>query len=292
MRMESKEFKLIGTVINLVVGFAIIILAYNFSSVAYRICDDMTINGRLMTFFLQTGTAILCLYLYTKYVMKCSLCDIYMKKPILEKFWLLVAILMPVAVAAVYIFFVPGEFGHEVLTQREVAGLLISSILLYGLMSGITEEMIFRGLILRSVDRLLGRKAAVMVSAVLFAAYHFFSIGVESFGEAVLLLISITLPGVALALVTYETGSIWSAVAIHAFYNILSGGSALFHVAPEQYFSAIFTYTIRSDHWLVVGIPGADCIDTALPAMLGFAGVIGIAFWRLFRTKENEKATK
>lgn len=38
-----------------------------------------------------------------------------------------------------------------------------------------------------------------------------------------MMIISVEIAGIALALVTEQTGSIWSSVMIHCLYNILSG---------------------------------------------------------------------
>ena len=52
------------------------------------------------------------------------------------------------------------------------------------------------------------------------------------------MIISVEIAGIALALVTEQTGSIWSSVIIHCLYNILSGESQILHVL--QYKSSLY----------------------------------------------------
>ncbi|MCD8300599.1 MAG: CPBP family intramembrane metalloprotease [Clostridiales bacterium] len=278
---KTKTKSIIKNIINIIVGFVVFLLATNFSSVAYRLCNDWVINARLMTFVVQTASVVICLYLYTKYILKVSFKDIYIRKPGLKKCWCVISLTISIAIVVFYVVFIPGKFARSALSPKETVGLLISSILLYGIMTGITEEMIFRGLIMRSVEGIAGWKIAVVISSVLFAFNHLEIVDASDWRNTLTVMGSITVAGLALALITYQTGSIWCAVFVHAVYNILSGGSSLIHISTEQDFPAIFTYTVREGSRLTTGIPGADNVDTALPAVIGFSVMICIALWKI-----------
>lgn len=286
IHISDKRIEIIKTVVNIVAGFLIILFAYNFSSIAYRICDDFAIKARLLDTALEAMAVVLCLYLYSKYVMHCRFRDLYIRKPVFIKKWFAAAVILPVSIDVFYMAFIPGELSHDMLAWKEATGILIGSVLSYGIMTGFVEEIIFRGLVMRSLENCFGRKIAVVVSSVLFAANHLDFIDVSEPRNIVWLMGSITLAGIALSLVTYQTGSIWSSFLIHAVYNILGGESNLFRITADNNFSAIFRYTVKSSNRLFTGIPGADNIDTALPAMAGFSIIIVIS---LLLMKNNRK---
>lgn len=81
-------------------------------------------------------------------------------------------------------------------------------LMAYALAPAISEELIFRGVMI-SEYRSGGRICAVLMSSVLFAFLHY---GFENFILAVFI-------GATLAFAVYVTGSVWSAIAIRFVYN-------------------------------------------------------------------------
>ncbi len=73
------------------------------------------------------------------------------------------------------------------------------------------EELVFRGVLARSLVKPLGRVLAIAISAVLFSVYHL------SLAQAVPTLVI----GLALALVAIESGSIWPGLVLHALNNTI-----------------------------------------------------------------------
>jgi membrane protease YdiL (CAAX protease family) len=116
-------------------------------------------------------------------------------------------------------------------------------------------------------------------SAVLFAAMHLVNIDTSNVHRVISILVAITIIGCAFALIVLETGSIWSGVAFHAIYNIISGDTDILHVSTDQVFPAVWSYTpVREYRW-ITGIAGSDDIETGLPAMIGFIVVIIAALY-------------
>ncbi len=93
------------------------------------------------------------------------------------------------------------------------------------------------------------------------------------------------LAGTGLALITCQTGSIWSSVVVHMLFNLLSGDSQIIHIDVEQIFPALWTYTVDSQSHLLVGIPGSRTIDYGIPAIIGFVVLIFIALF--YMRKDN-----
>lgn len=86
----------------------------------------------------------------------------------------------------------------------------VLGILLYGVCSPLVEEAVFRGLIYNRLKRCFPFPIALIVSAVLFGAYH---------GNVVQALYGSIL-GLMMAYVYEKTGSFWASVWFHAVANL------------------------------------------------------------------------
>jgi membrane protease YdiL (CAAX protease family) len=125
-----------------------------------------------------------------------------------------------------------------------------------------------------------------MVSAVLFAAMHLGNIDLSNVHKVASLLVAITIVGCAFALIVLETGSIWSGVAFHAIYNIISGDTDILHVSTDQMFPAVWSYTPVKEYRWITGIAGSNDIETGLPAMIGFILVSIVALYLIEKKQQ------
>ncbi|HOT95972.1 MAG TPA: type II CAAX endopeptidase family protein [bacterium] len=92
---------------------------------------------------------------------------------------------------------------------------LTDALLIIGngvVVAAIAEEMLFRGLVQRTLEHLNEAATAMALSAILFAMFHF----------NIWWMIQITLLGLVLAYITWKSGSIWPAVMLHGLNNLLS----------------------------------------------------------------------
>lgn len=124
----------------------------------------------------------------------------------------------------------------------------------------VTEELLFRGLLLRGLRARHGRTTAIVTSAVLFGAFHL---------DAPALLFA-TLMGLVLGIVAERTGSTMPSIALHAGFN------AVPVLLPVD----------------VAPIPGFNQepqSDVPLPIVLGSACLAVLAMGALARTSAREK---
>lgn len=101
----------------------------------------------------------------------------------------------------------------------------------WDLKSVLTEELIFRGALLYLLIRWLGIYPGVLISAVVFGVYHWFSYGI--FGQLMPMLVvffGTGIMGAAWALAYVKSGSLWLPVALHFGWNFTH--NSLFSEGP------------------------------------------------------------
>jgi membrane protease YdiL (CAAX protease family) len=98
-------------------------------------------------------------------------------------------------------------------------GVLLAGV---GLAAPVCEELFFRGAVLRGLMARLPPPTAIVVTALVFAAFHLDPVGFLARFEM----------GVVFGLLAWRSGSLWPAIAAHAANNLVS--SAIFLVAGKD----------------------------------------------------------
>jgi membrane protease YdiL (CAAX protease family) len=259
-------------------GYLILSLAREFSLTVFRFYIPTPLDD-IIYVALDILAVLLFVYLYNRYVLKQQWSDIFVCKPLPQLKWMTAAVLLSTFVLCCCLFLTEGTFAKENLSVEKTISIVSTTILSTGLRAAVTEEVVFRGFIFGSLKKWKGTKPAVVSSAVLFAAMHLVNIDTSNVHRVISILVAITIIGCAFALIVLETGSIWSGVAFHAIYNIISGDTDILHVSTDQVFPAVWSYTpVREYRW-ITGIAGSDDIETGLPAMIGFIVVIIAALY-------------
>lgn len=158
---------------------------------------------------------------------------------------LLLGILLPAA----YIFFMTKLPGAGIWSYRRLSAEYVSMTLLpiainWGFGSGINEELVFRGFMLKVVEKNYGRTAAVMATAVAFGLGHL-SGQVFMPREAFWTFAYTGSMGVLLAVVTLKTGSIWNGVVIHWIVNVSEVFISM-GIHPEFKSPVIYTFSLEA----------------------------------------------
>ena len=78
------------------------------------------------------------------------------------------------------------------------------------LLAPVAEEILYRGVLFRSVRNRLGMAAGAVISSLIFALLHFY----DGYGLA-----SVGIFGLACAFSYAATGSLTTAIALHVLYN-------------------------------------------------------------------------
>lgn len=101
-----------------------------------------------------------------------------------------------------------NEAVYTDLVFSEIAVMIISSAIL----GPIIEELVFRGILLNSLNRIMGIKSAVIVSSVIFGLLH---------GTSLVVIISATAGGIALACIYLIHKNLLNSIIVHGIYNLM-----------------------------------------------------------------------
>jgi membrane protease YdiL (CAAX protease family) len=227
-------------------------------------------------------------YLYIRKALKRCLQEFRICKPKSIYIWGVCALVLPLAVSTFYIFFIPGEFGtSDFETSRKIV-VILRAILSSCLVTGITEELVFRGLIMRVLEIRWGKTIAVIVPSVIFGALHIFSIDSLSIVDTLILLVAGTAVGVMFSLVTIQSNSIWASAIMHGIWNLIIVGRILdINIQPS---SALFSYRLMSNSYFLTG--GEFGIEASLPAIIGYTIVIALALILIKRDNDTNNQRK
>lgn len=202
-------------------------------------------------------------WLYTTRVLRRSMEDfgICLRLP---KWSIQLAIALPGFVLAVYSFF--GQWSVGRFTVGEGVCLALASVLI-ALKSGLTEEMLFRGYILRLLEGRWGRKLAILLPSVLFGLVHLTSLTEFSLSSVLLLLLSGTLVGILFSLAACRADSIAASALIHGVWNLVMITGIVNIRAGEPAGGAFFGLSIPSTSlWLTGGEFGPEASLIAITA--------------------------
>ena len=147
-------------------SFILIQLTDEFSiAFAYGICEKNP-YVRILYVTFAILSLLTMIYLYTKYIIRIQMQDLFLGMPLpKKKKWCITAVLMPVLICLFYIFFTKGTLEKGNLTYKEIIDVVTISILSSGIKAAVTEEIVFRGMILRLLQNTFGKKCAVFVSS-------------------------------------------------------------------------------------------------------------------------------
>jgi membrane protease YdiL (CAAX protease family) len=135
------------------------------------------------------------------------------------------------------------------------------------ILSGILEEVVFRGVVFRILEQWLGSWIALGISAAIFGALHLFNPGATLLNAAA---ISIE-GGVLLAAAYMLTRRLWLCIGIHIAWNFTQGG--VFSVAVSGSASkGLLRPRMVGPDWLTGGTFGAEASVVAL-AVCAVAGI-------------------
>jgi membrane protease YdiL (CAAX protease family) len=185
------------------------------------------------------------------------------------------------------------EFGYGVLVGASAMALTVGAIAAFGgyhivghnlsadvaintaaiaVISGITEEILLRGVVFRFLEQWLGSIIALMLSALLFGILHLGNPNASWLAAFAIALEA----GVLLGAIYMVTRRLWAAIGLHMAWNSVQGGVFGIKVSGTDVDGLIVSEPRGSD-WLTGGLFGAEA---SIPAIV-ICTSIGVYFlWR------------
>lgn len=179
--------------------------------------------------------------------------------------WIIVAIALPVLVSVCYLLF-SGTYEKNMIGLNGKLIILSSGIFFTGLGAGIVEEMVFRGIMMKSIEKRFNKKVAIIVPSLLFGILHI--IGMEfNLLSCVLVVFAGTMVGIMFSLIASHSKSIWNSAIVHAFWNIIIiGGILSIGTKPDDY--SLYSYVLDTKLFILTG--GEFGIEASIIAVAGY----------------------
>jgi hypothetical protein len=129
----------------------------------------------------------------------------------------------------------------------------LAALLSLGVGAGISEEIVFRGVLYRIVEEGLGTWAALLVSALAFGAIHLGNPHATTWSALAIAIEA----GILFGLLYHVTRSLWLCMGLHAAWNVMEGpfyGASVSGLSAHGWLQSALT----GPNWLSGGIFGPE----------------------------------
>ena len=159
--------------------------------------------------------------------------------------------------------------------------LIIIASAMIALKSGILEEMLFRGFIMKLLESRWNKYVAIFVPSFIFGLVHIPSMETFTVEGVVLLIVSGTLVGLMFSLAAYAGKSVANSMLLHGIWNFVMITDIL-HITTKEgiYGEPLFSMIISSDNILLTG--AGFGMEASIIAIAGYALVCILtgAIWK------------
>ena len=221
--------------------------------------------------FVRIAVTIALAYFASSKLLKMSVEDLGLKLKKMDIKLLLISIALPLIVLAFYAYVLPGKAYIAKPGSFWIS--LIRGVFSFGITAGICEELVFRGMIFRYMQRTAGLKAAVILPSLLFACAHIMNMESFNLTDLVLLILAGSSVAVMFTLFALKTASIYPGAFAHTVWNtlIIGGVFGIGDMVNGMGNDSYIIIPIQSTNKLLTG--GNFGVEAALPAIIGYIAV-------------------
>lgn len=259
---------------KMILAIILSVLALVVAQAASQLIASVVMLVKIPTFVGNILAGVL--YIIFAYLLVRLLCTKFLKEEMssynipsfkLEVKWCVVAFLLPISVAAIYLLFVPGSFEKNSLDINSKLDLISAGIFFIGFGAGIVEEMVFRGIMMGVVEKRFNKTVAIIVPSLLFGLVHIMGMGFNLL-SCILVVLAGTMVGVMFSLIASATKSVWNSAIVHAVWNmVIIGGFLWIGTELDEY--SLITYKLDvTSFWLTGGEFG---IESSIVAVIGYS---------------------
>jgi membrane protease YdiL (CAAX protease family) len=163
--------------------------------------------------------------------------------------------------------------GYQVIGYRDAS--VFAPALAVAIVSGVSEEIFFRGFFFRLTEQWLGTWAALGLSAALFGGLHLGNPNATLLAAVAIMLEA----GIMLAAIYMITRRLWAAIGLHAAWNFAQGGIYGIPVSGGE-MDGMLRPDIRGSDLLTGGAFGAEASLPAIVVATAFGLALLYLAWR------------
>ncbi len=254
----------------LIAGLVIVAGSMALASALLRIAYPEPVNTDITELIVFTVISVFCVlgyWLFTHFIERKPFADFGL--PGAAKEWLF-GIAMGAGVMSLVVGIIALFGGYKVVGQNGPEVLI--GVLGVAIISGITEEILFRGIIFRFFEQWLGSISALSISALLFGFAH-----IGNPGSSWLAAFAIAIEaGIMLGAIYMLTRRLWAAIGLHMAWNSVQGGVFGIKVSGTDVPGLLISKSSGPE--LLTG--GAFGAEASLPAII-LCTAVGVYFlWR------------
>lgn len=275
-------------ILTIIVSVVFLLLASVAQELAMRLLSAVGIPAWLYHIaggFLYAVSAYLLVRLYCVKVLKEELTEFCIPRCRIQIKWAVAAALLPALVTVFYLL-LPGSYESNPLDTGVKLAFVTRGIFLAGLGAGVTEELLFRGLLMNAVIKKYGMAVGIIAPSVLFASLHIIGMNF-SLLSCVQVMAAGTIVGVMLSLIALEGRSVWNSAVVHGVWNMIIIGGGM-TVGTERNEYAVSTYVLETKSFLLTG--GEFGIESSVTAIIGYMAVSLAAVWMIRRRSGQDGA--
>ncbi|GEP85088.1 CAAX amino terminal protease family protein [Staphylococcus piscifermentans] len=279
MNYLINTLKMIGTILLL---FIVVVFAQNIGIVWHALhlhSFEYVLHG--ITYLV---VALLLFKLVANKVYKRKLAYFRITRFKFIKVCVLLGLLLPVAVMSFYLIFIPGHWVvTDLKSNQEYSAMLIEIFFLGGIVAPIVEEMMFRGFLLKYIEKKTNIYVALGLTSVLFGVIHL--VNGKLTGVSLIMLVAAgTAVGLMYGLAAYKFNTVWASIPLHMFWNM----SSVITVSDHNMEYGVFQYIIKSNNPFITG--GVYGMDASGISIIGYIAVaVLLIYWRRFQAIEKQK---
>ena len=268
---DHKNIKLWRDIIFVIGGIILFIIGSTILSLGVYTASESDYYLINIPIFLITAVVLLLLYnLLIRYVEANDACKIAPRKDISSignglfigfSYFIIVTVTMSLC-----------GYYHIKSIQFDLEKQLFSFTLFF--LVAVSEEIFFRGILFRMINRRWNIWAALVISALIFGGLHIFNDNATLWSSIAIAIEAGSLLGAAYA----YSKNIWLPIGIHWIWNYTQGNILGFPVSGEDNVTSIITPEISGPQWLTGGSFGAEA--SVISAVIGLL----ISLWFIRKT--------
>ena len=268
---DHKNIKLWRDIIFVIGGIILLIIYSTILSLGVYTASESDSYLINIPIFLITAVVLLLLYnLLIRYVEANDACKIASRKDISSignglfigfSYFIIVTVTMSLC-----------GYYHIKSIQFDWEKQLFSFTLFF--LVSVSEEIFFRGILFRMINRRWNIWAALVISALIFGGLHIFNDNATLWSSIAIAIEAGSLLGAAYA----YSKNIWLPIGIHWIWNYTQGNILGFPVSGEDNVTSIITPEISGPQWLTGGSFGAEA--SVISAVIGLL----ISLWFIRKT--------